>query len=228
MDNRMGIETLLTQFNTLEMEEDLQSKYLEVINEFYSKGYTELPANYVADFICLYAEDGRKAVETELERIRNSCKSPESISLQNRVTWDILSLIDTIESNCLSMDDTIKLVRLMRGKPLIPLTGADDEWALLEGTEIEINKLFKPVIRNVGDNSTARNTEGRVFSEDGGITWFTMGGDTELNSSVPIKFPYTVPYCPVEVYLDGENGEVITDAKRVRELRNQATAEAEL
>jgi len=86
-----------------------------------------------------------------------------------------------------------KFERLAMFKPLTPLTGEDDEWNEV-GTGVFQNKRYSAVFK---DETGAYNAEGRIFSDDGGKTWFT-----KRDSRVYIDFPYTVPDHPEEVMLE--------------------------
>ena len=74
------------------------------------------------------------------------------------------------------------------------------------------NKRCSSVFRSNYDNSTANDIDGKLWSDNGGITWFHRGG---VDNITYITFPYKVPEKPELVYLDedGENeifGEDIT------------------
>ena len=86
--------------------------------------------------------------------------------------------------------------KLAMFKPLTPLTGEDDEWNELRPGYFQ-NKRYSAVFK---DETGAYNVEGKIFSDDGGETWFTSG-----NSRVYIDFPYTVPDHPEEIMLKGES-----------------------
>lgn len=91
--------------------------------------------------------------------------------------------------------------RLVRFKPIRQLTGEDREWRALDeygDHENEQNVRCSSVFRTKGDNSTARDINGRVFSEDGGKTWYSSG-----KSVVPVSFPYYPPEKPEEVLVGG-------------------------
>jgi hypothetical protein len=94
------------------------------------------------------------------------------------------------------------LDRLLRFLPLSPLTGADDEWSDIIDSRDQSrqNKRCSSVFRRA--DGTAYTINGRVFSDDGGKTWFT-----NVKSFVDIEFPYLVPTFPTE-YLVNENGDI--------------------
>ena len=143
----------------------------------------------------------------ELKRIENTCPDEDSLRVQKMVTknvMDILTVFDNQDHSGFSANYTINLVvRLLRWIPLTPLTGAEDEWyEPYEPDNTQQNKRCTTVFRRNFDNSTAYNIRGKVFSNDGGKTWWT-----NRNSSVPVTFPYVVPVEPERVYLEKENKE---------------------
>lgn len=94
------------------------------------------------------------------------------------------------------------LERLLRFKPLGPLTGEDSEWADVytqnNGVVVYQNKRCSTVFREGEDNATAYNIEGRIFwrwetDEDGNKykDYFT-----NWSSRTPVVFPYDVPDQP--------------------------------
>lgn len=89
-----------------------------------------------------------------------------------------------------------KVKRLAMYKPLTPLTGEDDEWNEVEPGCFQ-NKRYSAVFK---DETGAYNIEGKVFSDDGGKTWFA-----NMGSRVYIDFPYTVPEYPEKIILKEDN-----------------------
>lgn len=90
--------------------------------------------------------------------------------------------------------------RLAQFKPLTPLTGEDDEWIEVDDG-VEQNIRCFHVFRENGDNATAHDIEGKVFSDDGGKTWYKC-----KESCVPVTFPYSVPDKPEFVIIEREAG----------------------
>jgi hypothetical protein len=93
--------------------------------------------------------------------------------------------------------------RLLNWKPITPLTGEDDEWCEVYDTEnnTQQNKRCSAVFRENFDNSTAYYIDGKVFSDDGGKTWFTRGG---RGSSIDVTFPFVVPDKPEYIIIEPE------------------------
>lgn len=122
------------------------------------------------------------------------------------------------------------LTRLMKWKPLTPLTGADDEWRRRDSTS-EQNIRCSAVFRDIGDNGTAYYIHGKVFSDNGGITWYE-----NKDSFIPVTFPFTVPNDPERVYIEyledvppgytSDRYEIITDdPDRIKALYEQKRKE---
>lgn len=84
--------------------------------------------------------------------------------------------------------------RLAMYKPLSPLTGEDSEWNEIEPGLYQ-NKRYSAVFKE--KDGKFYNIEGKVFTDDGGKTWYTS-----KDSSIEITFPYIVPDDPEKVYLN--------------------------
>jgi protocatechuate 3,4-dioxygenase beta subunit len=84
---------------------------------------------------------------------------------------------------------------LLRLLPLTLLSGEDDEWHEYSSGRYQ-NKCFSEVLK---DENGADWTRGRIFTEDGGKTWFSS-----IESHVPITFPFDVPDQPEKVYLNSD------------------------
>lgn len=140
-------------------------------------------------------EYGRK----ELERIGyfKEGDDPYNESVANAIL-ELLEVFDNQGHTGFTAPYTAGLFhRLAMFKPLTPLTGEDDEW---NETELGCfqNKRYSAVFKDE-KNGKAYNTEGKIFSDDGGETWFN-----NMNSIVYIDFPYTVPEYPEKVILKEE------------------------
>lgn len=143
-------------------------------------------------------EYGRK----ELERIGyfKEGDDPYNDAVANAIL-ELLDVFDKQGHSGFSAPYVIsKFERLAMFKPLTPLTGEDDEWNEV-GTGVFQNKRCSAVFKDQKDGK-AYNIEGKIFSDDGGKTWFT-----NRNSRVYIDFPYTVPEYPEKVILEeGDDG----------------------
>lgn len=93
------------------------------------------------------------------------------------------------------------LEKLLRFKPLSPLTGEDDEWtdvAEISGKPHYQNKRCGSVFKD-GKDGEAYDIDGKVFWEwykddDGNVY---KSHYTAFESRVPVKFPYIVPDEPI-------------------------------
>lgn len=89
---------------------------------------------------------------------------------------------------------------LAKGKPISPLTGEDDEW-IEHPDELFQNKRCSAVFKK-GKDGQAYYIYGKIFSDDGGETWYT-----NKDSRVYIEFPYVVPDKPECIFVDKEDEE---------------------
>lgn len=144
----------------------------------------------------------------ELDIIKQNCKEPDEIEMQEKINEQILDLVKVFENEFNSQGHsgfTANYVinifyRILKRKPLTPLTGEEWEWTQDEIDKrlgLEHNIRYSKVYRKVGDNSTAYDSEGKIFSPNGGRSWYRC-----KDSRVPIKFPYKVPLQPKKVILD--------------------------
>ena len=117
-------------------------------------------------------------------------------------------------------------IKLARFEPLTPLTGDDDEFndvSYEDGKTLYQNKRASNIFKK--ENESAYTLDGRIFSDNGGITWFT-----NKDSKKTIKFPY-IPKYPEEVYIEyhdssGESYDIITDdEERIKNLHDRKRAE---
>lgn len=120
--------------------------------------------------------------------------------MQQMINRDILQIVETFSEqghSGFTAPYAIQMIkRLLNWKPITPLTGENDEWTNVHGDTWQ-NKRCSAVFRKGTDNSTAYYIEGKVFSDDGGETWYTS-----KESFVPITFPYVVPEQPERVILN--------------------------
>lgn len=119
----------------------------------------------------------------------------------NRMAENVLELLNVFANqghSGFSAPWCIQLFsRLSMYKPLGPLTGEDDEWEKVDHNSYQ-NKRCPSVFKK-GKDGKAYNISARVFSDDGGETWFYSKKSCEY-----IDFPYTVPNEPEKVILNKE------------------------
>ena len=122
------------------------------------------------------------------------------------------------------------LERLLRFKPIFPLSGDNDEWneiTEMDGEHTYQNKRCSSVFKRTdaqGNVDRCYDIDSVVVSDDGGITWFQSGRFRK-----DVAFPYLPPVHPEKVYIEyteevphgftGNEFEIITDCpERIKAL----------
>ena len=132
---------------------------------------------------------------------KNCGDDEEALKMQKLVTKDVMDIITLFANqnhSGFSAGYVLNLLdRIMRFKPISPLTGEDDEWEDLSslGMEDMQNKRCPSVFKR--PDGTAYWVEGKIFSNDGGKTWYT-----DSDSHVDITFPFDVPLHSENIYVD--------------------------
>ena len=125
------------------------------------------------------------------------------------------------------------LERLLRFKPITPLTGEDDEWINVSdemGQRCFQNKRCSSVFKTTdaqGNTIEVHDIDAIAYSDNGCLTWFTS---SRFRKSV--TFPYEPPTHPEKIYIEytedaplgwsGDKYEIITDDKeRIEALRTK-------
>ena len=175
-----------------------------------------------------------KYAQGELKRLEDACKTDDAKELQRMVNGHILDLVELFSSQGHSGFSggyaLSNFKRVADWKPLTPLTGEDEEWMEIGDTEkgdvVEQNKRYNALFRTNHDNSTAYDVDDIIFSDNGGITWFTNQFKAKKYRK-PIEFPWMPPDEPRKVYIkythEVPRGEVcdefvdITDDKEEQE-----------
>ena len=136
--------------------------------------------------------------ENELNLLNKKNDDP----MQEMMNNDILEILKVLEDQGHSgfsinylMD---KLNRLVRRKPLTPLTGEDDEWSVVDSTGHKQNNRCSSVFMDT--DGTCVDLDFYVVSDNGGINWFTSKKFTKK-----IKFPYMPPVTPKHIYIEYKN-----------------------
>ena len=145
----------------------------------------------------------------------------EFIQEQNLIDRNMLFVFNLFKKYNFTKEDYYRICRLLSWKPIIPLTGAEEEWnTIKEG--FEQNELCSAVFRYNKDNSTAHYMDGKIFSNDGGISWYTS-----KESHINITFPFIVPDEPERVYLDKEGNVITNDKEKIEALKQTETKRRE-
>lgn len=125
--------------------------------------------------------------------------------MQKEINKDILDIVDKFANqghSGFSASYALGIIKnLLAWKPITPINGEDDEWCEPYYGTTQQNKRCSAVFRENYDNSTAYYIDGKVFSDDGGKTWFSKGG---RGSSTPVVFPFTVPEKPEYIIIEPE------------------------
>lgn len=141
--------------------------------------------------------------KNELDLMEKNCKTSTEADMQKAIDKNILEVIKTFtdqqHSGTSASYVILALDRLLQFKPLLPLTGEDDEWEDVSkytgGTSLYQNTRCPAVFKNA--KGEAYWTEGKSVTEDNGDTWYF--------ESVPIEFPFNVPLESEQVYLNKED-----------------------
>ena len=150
----------------------------------------------------------------ELQIIEETCEDEDDLRMQKHMTENIMTIIEVFDEqghSGFSANYAIgKIYRLLRGLPLLPLTGEDKEWDKphtgAEDENLQQNLRCTEVFRKNFDNSTAFWIHGKVFSDDGGKSWYTS-----RESHVSVAFPYNVPDSPEYI--------ILTEEEKIKEKR---------
>lgn len=145
-------------------------------------------------------------VKNELDIMEAKCSSEEELKMQKQIDEDILNVIQKFyeqgHTGYTAGYVLGILERLLRFKPITPLTGEADEWEDCSqfGFEDKQNKRCPSVFKR--PDGTAYWVEGKIFTDDNGETWYTS-----KESHIDITFPFAVPLHSETVYVSKDNNE---------------------
>lgn len=202
------IEWAKPQIEKVIEDKGKQNQYIDILEEFKKQGHSGFSASYVIGYLKLYMKEPYEEIEKRLNKI-NKNNDYE----QNLITKNILSILNLVKEYNFTKEDCNRIYRLLNWKPIVPLTGAEEEWNMVE-EGLEQNKLCSAVFRYNKDNSTAHYIDGKVFSNDGGISWYT-----NKESYINITFPFVVPDKPEKVYLDKEGNNITNNKEKIEALK---------
>jgi len=209
------------QLRFLDVTEEKRMEYESILDIFSEQGHSGFSAGYLISYVKILSNKTSNEIK---EKLNEMTKETDSDGMQKVMNKDIIQILNKIDEYHFNKEEINNLTRLMDWKPIIPLTGEEYEWIIdneIVGNITQQNRICSAVFRNKNDNSTAHYIKGRIFSDDGGWSWFTRGDNhgARLGSSIPVKFPFKVPDRPIKVYLDPETDEDITNNKvRINEL----------
>jgi len=167
--------------------------------------------------------------KSELDRIEK-----DKDGMQEEMNKDILEIIEKFSNqghSGFSAGYALNILdRLLRYKPISPLTGEDDEWMQVGGfpNPTYQNKRCSSVFK---DENGCTDIDGIVVSDNGGISWFHS-----KRFEKEITFPYYPPIHPEKVYIEytkpvppgfsGDEYEIITDKPdRIKALHDKCRKE---
>ena len=150
--------------------------------------------------------------KSELERIKK-----DDDGLQEMANSAILEIVEKFTEqghSGFSIYYVLSILdRILRFKPITPLTGEDDEWVEV-GSGVYQNNRCSSVFKD--EDGFAHDNDAVVVSDNGGITWFHS-----KRFRKNITFPYTPPIHPEKVYIEytedvppgftGDKYDIITD-----------------
>ena len=158
--------------------------------------------------------------KSELDRIQK-----DEYGMQEMINNDILEILEKFADqghSGFSANYVINVLeRLIRWKPISPLTGEEDEWITVDESTKQNKRCSGVFLKQDG---TAYDIDGIIVSDNGGITWFSSG-----RFQKEITFPYMPPIHPEKVYIEytedvppgftGDKYDIITDDKdRIKAL----------
>lgn len=168
--------------------------------------------------------------KSELARI-----TKDGDGLQDAINKNVLDIVELFASQGhgeISAGYVMSVLeRLLRFKPLTPLTGEDDEWTEVSdkmGQGCFQNKRCSSVFKTTdeqGNTIEVYDIDAIAYSDNGGFTWFAS---SRFRKNV--TFPYEPPTHPEKIYIEytedvplgwsGDKYEIITDDKeRIEALR---------
>lgn len=141
--------------------------------------------------------------ENELNLLLKTCTDDEALNMQKVINNDILDIIKLFSGqghSGFSAQYSLNILkRLMDYKPLSPITDSADEWTELNyDSDLAYQCKRCPSLFKDSDNRVY-NTEGRLFSDDSGHTWYNC-----KDSRIYVELPYTVPTTPEYVIIDNK------------------------
>lgn len=177
--------------------------------------------------------------KSELSRLEKD--GDDLQQLMSRHIIDIIEMFSKQGHSEFSANYAIRILeRLLRWKPITPLTGADDEWELKccdsDGISTYQNTRCFSVFKYVdsqGHLVSCHDIEAVTVSDNGGITWFST-----KRFRKQVTFPYEPPTKPEKVYIEctehvpigftGDKFDIITnDPERIKKLYERKRKEFE-
>lgn len=146
--------------------------------------------------------------QNELKLLEDNCRDDEeALKMQKLVTKDVMQIIQTFveqQHTGFSANYMLNILeRLLRFKPLTPIEDKPEDWEDCSSLGLEAlqHKRCTSVFKR--PDGTAYWVEGRIFTDDGGKSWYTS-----KDSSIDIEFPFNVPLHSENVYVEPSDEDI--------------------
>ena len=203
------------QYGRLNFSDDKIMKFNEIMETFSKQRHSGSSASYAIGIIKKYPDKSKEEIFKELESLNK-----DNDKFQTSINNNIIEILNLLENLNFDKEDLNRIYRLLDWKPIIPLTGEEDEWQYTGFDTDEQNILCSSVFRKNYDNSTAYYISGKIFSDNGGFSWYT-----NKNSFIKVEFPFIVPDKAEKVYLDKDGNDITGNKKLIEKLCNEEKKE---
>lgn len=208
-----------------EEEINFQSKaYESILKVFERQGHSGFSAEYLNSLIyrAFIIEEGTQFVD-EL----NSSKD----EMQDYITKNFYELKNKMDEifNPAKPENWSLLHKILKGDPLTPLTGNPEEWTdisrmmwVREGVRQYQNKRCSSVFKDVFEKDNieiAYYLKEKAFSDNGGATWWTKGGQPYNQIKFPFEIPQTKLIYTYEPWEDSPRYYILTDDETINKVR---------
>lgn len=217
--NRIELELKLFNEQYL-TEHPLEVDIVNQVEETFSKqGHSGFSANYCFKYLKMLAEKPTETLETLDNMLKNNNED-----MQHLITQNILEIYNLIKDY-----STIKqkaIIDLIEDKPLTPIMGTEEEWALCDFlskpgkyeayTNIRYSRITKYVFPDGIEIATCLDDV--AYSDNGGYYTFSTGRFGRRQ----ITFPYMPPEKPEVVCIyevEGKTPFILTDPKTIAKVK---------
>ena len=231
MNKESFIEREARIYKELNGKEIDVEKILEALKVISKQGHSGSSAGYLFSYLGKLLRN-EEETRTNLEHILEKSKADND---PNDV-WNAYSMQKLITNNIFEVYEVLKdlpvwqkelAVQLLKYRPITPLLGTDDEWddtsewglgenQVAHYQNNRCSSVFKTVYKN--GLVICHYLDDRVFSDNGGISYFTTGRFGRRQ----ITFPYEIPKHSEEVYLFEAKKDFyieLTDPETIKQYR---------
>lgn len=226
----MNIELELKLYKENNKETTVNDKVVkDLFTIIDGQGHSGFSYSYLIGWVNQIAKDNKELQKLIAlnHKAKENKEHKEDSYMQGLITRQIITITDYLQTKCNKEEKKVAL-ELLNDKPLTPLTGADDEWGEAdnykteEGLEVltyqnlRRTSVFKDVFPN--GIEIAHDIDNTIYSDNGGINWFTTGRYPRKQ----ITFPYT-PKPTEHVYLyeysEHKAPYILTDPDTIKQLK---------